>query len=101
MRVYKAFSVSGVLVGLWWVFGGSLVGRFGGSLVGLWWVFGGGTKDPPKTHQTPTKDAPKTHRRPTKDPPKIQHMKNEENIDFYLTSLLGAVAGSQLCCAVG
>ena len=58
MRVYRAFSVSGVLVGvwwvfggslvgLWWVFGGSLVGRFGGSLVGLWW----GTKGPPKTHQ--------------------------------------------------
>jgi len=51
---------------------------FGGSLVGLWWVFGPHWSP----RQTPTKDPPKTHQRPTKDPPKIQHMKNEENIDF-------------------
>ena len=51
-----------MLVGFWWVFGGS-----------LWWVFGGSLVGGPKTHQ-----------RPTKDQPKIQYMKNKENIDFLV-----------------
>ena len=45
-------------MGLWWVFGGSLVCLwwvFGMSLVGLW----SPTKDPPNRYQTDTKQIPK------------------------------------------